>query len=135
MTEGFYFDTSIWIDFHEKRGGNGKLALKLILKIINNNLKIAYSDLHIREFKNLNYTLDEINSILSIIKPKNSKRVHIYREQIKEATKLNRQRKIPKKDALHAILSRDNDLQLISRDRHFERLKDITIVKKPEDFI
>ena len=135
MAEDFYFDTSIWIDFHEKRGENGELALKLILKIINDDLKIAYSDLHIKEFKYLGYTQDEVNSILKIVKPDNIKRVHIYREQKEEAKKLAMERNVPKNDALHAILARDNTLQLISRDKHFEKLEDITKTKLPEDFI
>ena len=44
MIGEFYYDTSIWIDFHEKRGRNGELALRLIIKIINEDLRIAYSD-------------------------------------------------------------------------------------------
>jgi len=69
MIGEFYYDTSIWIDFHEKRGRNGELALRLIIKIINEDLRIAYSDLNVKEFKNLGYTSDSINSILSILKP------------------------------------------------------------------
>ena len=91
--------------------------------------------MHIKEFKYLNYTQDEINSILRIIKPNNIKRIHIYKEQKEEAKKLAIQRDVPKKDALHAILARDNNLQLISRDHHFDRLKDIITIKLPEDFI
>lgn len=135
MAEEFYFDTSIWIDFHEKRGRNGELALKLLTKIIEDDLKIAYSDLNVKEFKIIGYTTDDINSILSIAKPNNIKHVHIYREQLEEAKKLARQRNVPKKDALHAILARDNNLQLIATDPHFEQLRDITTAKKPEDFI
>ena len=135
MTEEFYFDTSIWLDFHEKRGRNGELALKLLTKIIEDDLKIAYSDLNVKEFKNLGYTKDEINSILSIAKPNNIKHIHIYREQIEEAKKLAKQRDVPKKDVLHAILARDNRLQLIATDLHFEQLRNITTAKKPEDFI
>ncbi len=115
--------------------GMGSLALKLLTKIIEDNLKIAYSDLNVKEFKHLGYTKDEINSILSIAKPDNIKHVHIYREQIEEAKKLAIQRNVPKKDALHAILARDNNLQIIATNLHFERLKDITGAKKPEDFI
>jgi len=36
---------------------------------------------------------------------------------------------------LHEVLSRENDAQLISRDKDFQELKDITISKLPEDFI
>lgn len=135
MPSDFYFDTSIWIDLHEKRGNNGEHALNLIIKIINEDSNIAYSDLTIKEFKHLGYSQDEINEILSIAKPNNIKHIHIYREQIEEARNIARQRDVPNNDALHAILCRDNNLQLITRDSHFEKLKDITKAGKPEDFI
>ena len=135
MTEDFYFDTSIWLDFHEKRDENGKKAFDLLQKIIEDDSKIAYSDLNRKEFKKLGYSEDEINAILSIAKPNNIKHVHIYREQLEEARKVSRQRNVPRKDVLHAIIARDNDLQLIATDPHYEQLKDITKAKKPEDFI
>ena len=89
--------------------------------------------MHIKEFKYLSYTHNEIGTILKIVKPNNIKQVHIYRDQKEEAKKLAIQRNVPKKDALHAISARDNDLQLISRDKHFEKLKDITRAKLPKD--
>ena len=104
MIEDFYFDTSIWLDFYEKRGTNGELALKLIIKIINEDLKISYSDLNLKELKHLGYTNENISSIFGIAKPNNIKHIHIYREQTEEAKRLARQRNVPKKDALHAIL-------------------------------
>ena len=135
MNEDFYLDTSIWLDLYEKRGKNGEFALQLILKIIEEDLKIAYSDLNVKEFKNLGYSKNQTDEILHIAKPDNLKHIHIYSEQLEEARKLARQRAVPNKDALHAILARDNGLQLISRDYHFEKLKDITEAKLPEDFI
>ena len=135
MDKDLYLDTSIWLDIYEKRGNDGEHALNLIIKMINKDSKIAYSDLNIKEFKHLGYTQDEVNFILSIAKPNNIKHIHIYRWQIEEARKLARQRDIPNKDALHAILARDNNLQLITRDLHFEKLRDITKAGKPEDFI
>ena len=135
MEEEFYLDTSIWLDFYEKRGNNGESALKLILKIIDENLKLNYSDLHIKEFKKLSYAQSEINSIFSIAKPKNLKHIHIYREQKEDAKYVARKRNVPEGDVLHAILCRDNNLQLISRDTDFEKLKDISKASLPEDFI
>ena len=135
MVEEFYFDTSIWIDFYEKRERNGEYALEFIMKIITNSWRLAYSDLHIKEFKHLEYSNDEINDIFHIIKPNNIKHIHIYKEQIEEARNIARQRKLPHNDVLHALLCRDNNVQLISRDLHFEKLKDITKAGKPEDFI
>lgn len=135
MEKDFYYDTSVWLDLHEKRGKNGEFALKLILKIIEKDLKIAYSDLNIKEFKSLGYIKDNINSIMNIAKPENIKHIHINRNQIEEAIKLSRKRNVPKKDALHAVIARDNDLQLIATDPHFEKLKDISFAKRPEEFI
>ena len=130
--EGFYLDTSIWLDFYEKRGANGDEAMKLMTKIILGNYLLAYSDLHIKEFKNLGYSQYEILAILDTTKQSNLRHIHIHSEQLKEASSLARQRKIPKKDALHAVLCRDNNLQLIARDLHFEKLKDISLYKTPE---
>src|SRR3989338_582322 len=103
----YYLDTSVWLDVFEKRGKNGRYALKLITKIIKENLKIAYSDLNVKEFKNLSYGKDEVSSIFSLAKPNNITHIHIYRNQLEEARKLARQRNVPQKDALHAILCRD----------------------------
>ena len=36
---------------------------------------------------------------------------------------------------IHAILARDNESQLVSRDKDFDRLKDITRAKFPEDLL
>jgi|SRR3989344_5111947 len=135
MAEKYYLDTSIWLDIYEKRGYNGEVAKKLFKKIIEKDLIIVYSDLVITELKRLGYTQNEINVILAIAKPDNLKRVHIYKEQIDEARKLAKQRNVPQADALHAILCRDNDMQLISRDEDYEKLKHIAKAKLPEDFI
>lgn len=45
MADAFYFDTSIWLDFYEKRGKNGEAAIKLINKIIKEKDIILYSQL------------------------------------------------------------------------------------------
>ena len=89
----------------------------------------------IKELKHLDYIPDEIDKILSLAKPGNKNHIHIYREQVEEGRRLARQRKIPNKDALHAILCRDNRLQLIARDLHFEKIKDKANAKKPEELI
>ncbi|MBI2142910.1 hypothetical protein HYU20_01030 [Candidatus Woesearchaeota archaeon] len=92
-------------------------------------------DLTLKELKNLGYSKSEISEILSLATPKNSRRIHINVRQIQEAVRISNVRKVPRKDALHAILCRDNDFILIARDRHFELLKEITEAKKPEEVI
>ena len=135
MTKSYYLDTSIWLDHYEKGGKNGQLAFKLIKKIVEEDSIIFYSDLHIKELKNLGYSIDQINNIFSIAKPIKLKKIHIFREEREEAKNISKQRNIPEGDILHTILCRNNYLQLISRDPHFEKLKFINITKKPEEFI
>lgn len=133
--EKFYLDTSIWLDFYEKRGKNGEKALKLIEKLVKENKIILYSNLIIKELKNLGYFDSEINDIFKLVKSSKLKMIHVDIEQIKEMRKILLQRDIPKKDILHAILARDNEAILITRNWHFQRLRDIVIAKLPEDFI
>src|SRR3989344_740230 len=133
MIKKFYFDTSIWIDIYFKRGKNGEKAYELLFKIIKKNYIVVYSDNIIIEFKKLNLSDFEINEILNVLKPNNLKRVHITKEQILEMNRISKQRNLPKKDVLHAIIARDHDAQLVTRDNHFQKLKDIIKSKIPED--
>jgi predicted nucleic acid-binding protein len=135
MAEKYYFDTSIWLDIHEKRGYNGEVAKKLMEKIINKDFITVYSDFVVRELKQLGYSEHEINTILSIAKPDHIKRVHLTKEQVIEAKKLFKKRDAPLGDIFHTILARDHEAQLVSRDRDFEKLKDIAEAKLPEDLI
>lgn len=128
----YLLDTSIWLDYYEKRGRNGKIAEKLIRKIIEKDF-LCFSDLHIKELKHLGYSIEKIASIFRIAKPDHSLRVYVNKEQIAEMRKLSEQRNVPKGDALHAILARDNDAILIATDKHFDRLRDISDAKAPEE--
>ncbi|MAG02039.1 hypothetical protein CMI42_01770 [Candidatus Pacearchaeota archaeon] len=134
MVGQFYFDTSIWLDFYEKRGSNGEVALRLIENIILGNKIILYSDIVVRELRKLGYSQDEIYAIFRVAKPKNIRKVHVFKEQIDEAEKIAYQKNIPKGDALHAIFARDNNAQLISRDTDFDEIRNIAIAKLPEEF-
>ena len=62
-------------------------------------------------------------------------RVDVSDEQRDEAKKIAEKRRLPKGDVIHAILARDNKAVLVSRDKHFQLLKDICEVVKPEDII
>ncbi len=136
MAENYYLDANIWLDIYEKRGVRGEMSKKLFEKIILNDDIIYFSDLIIEELKKTGYSQYEINQIFSIAKPNNLKRVHIRKEQINEARKAATKQKVPKADALHAILARDNQFTLISRDKQdFPKLQHIWPARLPEEFI
>ena len=135
MAEEFYLDTSIWLDYYEERGKNGKMALKLIQKLVNENKIILYSDVVVRELKKLGYSHEEVYEMFRIAKPSNIRKVHLYKEYVNEANRIASDKDVPLADVLHAILSRENNAHLISRDYDFDKLRNIAIAKLPEDFI
>ena len=135
IVEQFYLDTSIWLDYYEKRGENGKVALKLINKIVADDKVILYSDIVIRELRRLGYSQDEIYEMFRVAKPDKIRKVHVFKEFVSDADKISSEKNIPLADILHAILTRENNAQLISRDKDFDKIRNIAIVKLPEEFI
>lgn len=136
--EKYYIDSSIWIDFYEDRKGFqneplGDYAWELFSLIKANKRKIVISDLLMLEL-NTYYSDEEINGMMKLFAGLIEK-IMIKEEQSIEAIELALKRKLPKSDVLHAILSRDNKLILITRDKHFNSLSDISKHYKPEELI
>jgi len=133
----YYFDTSIWFDYFENRNDRfrplGEWAFALLAQIRERKDILLISDVVLQEFA-VKFTELQIKDLL---KPFVSMLVEIAAtdEQNREAGIIARIRKLPRADALHAVLARDNDAILVSRDNHFGILCDITQVRKPEDLI
>lgn len=138
MVEKYYVDTSIWIDLLEDRKGYndeplGSYALKLFALIKAKNHKMIVSDILIRELES-NYSVEQINGMVLPFR-KVMEKVFVTREQRDEAKKIAEERNLPPGDVLHAIVARDNNLIVITRDKHFKELEDITKHYKPEEII
>jgi len=138
MTNKYYLDTSIWIDIYEDRKGYdkeplGDFAWKLISFIKTNKNKLIITDLLIRELE-INYSLEEINGIMKPFEDILEK-IIVVKQQRDEAKKIAEERNVPSGDALHAIIARDCNLILVTRDNHFKKLQDICKSYKPEDII
>ena len=125
MTENpYYWDANVWLDIYEKRGYANEVATKLLRNIIIEDGIIFYSDLVIDELKKVGYSQYEILQIFSIAKPDHLKKVHIYKKQIDEARRVAKKHDVPEADALHAILARDNQFTLVSRNqKDFPKLR------------
>jgi predicted nucleic acid-binding protein len=117
----YYIDTCVWIDFVEDES----YAVNVFLKIITDEDIVLMSRIIAKEF----FRYKKYENIASLVKILDSKNlienVSIYSVQENEATILSKDRDIPEPDALHAILARDNDAVLVTRDKHFLKLKDI----------
>lgn len=134
----YLIDTSIWIDLFENRKGFrneqlGDYALRLFSKILKEGSKIIKTELLIHELRS-KYSIQQINGMLAPFE-KITEFIPITSKQDSESEKLIRDRIIPKGDALYAILARDHNLILVTRDKHFRLLKDISEHHKPEELI
>lgn len=126
------------MDLYEGRKGYnneplGDFALKLFSLIKAKNNKLIITDLLIKELE-MNYSLAEINGMIRPFE-KIIEKIITNKKQREEAKKIAQERKIPPGDVLHAVIARDNNLILITRDKHFRQLKDISLHHKPEDLI
>lgn len=137
MKNKYYLDSCIWRDYLEDRQDKfrplGEWAFRIIQKIIKDEDVIVISDAVFEELKSFN---QNINIEISKSVPE----LCLYyiessREQIIEAKNIAKTLKMPVNDALHAILARDNQAILITRDKHFLDLLNIVDIKKPEDLI
>jgi len=138
MTDKYYIDASIWIDLYEDRKGYnneplGDFAWKLFASIKASKGNIIISDFLLRELE-ANYSTEEINGMMrhfeDIIE-----RVFLSKNQKDEAKIIALKRNLPPGDVIHAIIARDNKFILITRDKHFKELADISRSYKPEEII
>ncbi len=134
----FYFDTSIWLDLLENRNEpnmpKGDWARHLLNKITKENDIIVYSDLILLELNSAGYSIFELEEIFRKLKDI-TYFVESTEKQVRRAKDFAAKRNIPKKDALHALIARDSRAILITLDKHFRKLTDIAIVKRPQDII
>ncbi len=136
MERRYYFDTNIWIDLYENRGKATKLAKSLFKKVINSGSTIFYSKKITHELKKLNYSQYEINLMLSLAKPDNLRKIHIFQHYFDEARKISRIQRVPEADAFHAIVCRNNNLILVSRDqKDFIKLSHICKSEHPKNLL
>lgn len=136
MVKKYYLDTSIWVDLvEERRGFMGESlsapAFKLLINIKIKKQNIILSNQVLKELKG-KYSDDQIKSIFlpfsGIIQ-----KIKTSKSQESEARSISSVRNVPFGDVLHAIIARDNDLVLITRDKHFKLLLDIVDFYKPEE--
>lgn len=138
MTEKFYLDTAIWRDYFEDRKDNlkplGEFAFNFLRQCKERKIMIIVSDAVVFELRKY-FSQERINEIFSYFK---DIIVNVYAtpEQVFEANKewLERKKKLPFDDVLHAVIAKHHAAILVARDNHFfEFLCSIIEVAKPED--
>lgn len=133
----YYVDTCIWRDYLESREDRlrplGEFAYQFIKRSIDRHDTILYSWVIMEELS-LKYPRKEIDICVAPIRDaKLLEEVEISGQNLAESKKLSIQRNVPRGDALHALAARENNAVIITRDRHFELLRDIAASSTPEE--
>jgi predicted nucleic acid-binding protein len=134
----YYIDTCIWIDFVENRKGYfgenlaryaeelfNKIILQKDIIIISNIVKIELRS-KMDKLKGIIFLLDSVKVI---------EKIFATSEDAIEAKTLLEKFNIPFPDALHFVLAKKHGAVLVTRDKHFNSLKKISSIKKPEELI
>jgi len=132
----FYVDTSIWRDYFEDRRDSirplGEFAFQFLNGCKKLGAKLLYSEAVIVELQG--FSKKWVNEMflqfrdLLVEAP-------VLKKQTDEAKTITKQRGLPYNDALHAIIARDNKAIIVTRDKHFEELRDIVEAKTPEELL
>ncbi len=139
MIPKYYVDTCIWRDFGEQRKDKfrplGEWAFEFFKKVKESKEIRLYSDLVVRELS-LAYSESKIQELFSfILEDQALVKIEIKESQFQEAIRIKKEKQFPYSDLLHAILARDSQAILITRDKHFLELLDLVMIKKPEDLL
>ncbi len=132
----FYLDTSIWRDYFEDRSDGlkplGEFAFQFLKNCEKYGYRVLYSDLVVQELRS-DYSKEKLAAVFFPFKHF-LEEVQISSEQVSEARRISSTVEgTHVKDVLHAILARDNEAVMITRDKHFDVLVQIVEVEKPED--
>jgi predicted nucleic acid-binding protein len=136
VLQKFYLDTAIWRDYFEDRKDGirplGEFAFQFLKNCDKKGCKVLYSGTVVHELKR-DYSDEKIKQVFSSFEHF-LEIVPISNEQYLEAKKLAKVKiESHESDILHSILARDNKAVLITRDFHFETLRDIVEIKAPEE--
>jgi len=139
MGDKIYVDTNIFLDWWLDRADNlrpiGEFAFRLFKQAVSCRFDVLVSDYTVSELMNVLCFSESrvLGDVLVLLKEADKLFiVSASPAQKEEAEKFAGLHGLPRTDVLHAILARDNDAVLVTRDRHFEEIG-ICRTAKPEN--
>ena len=134
-------DTHIFVDYYLNRSGGvvplGEFAFQFFKSAVECKFFVIICQPVIDEICDAISKTEQVVWEMVLCNLRDAKKIELVefsKEQVKEARILSKERDVPLYDALFAIVARDNDAVLVSRDAHHsERLSDLVNVFKPEE--
>lgn len=131
----YYLDTCILFDIAEDSRSSSALALAAVERLLRDGHAIVISDYHAIEWKHLGHSLSLLRTTEDTLGASGCIHVHLDKHQAMRARTLARSRSIPYGDAVHAILARDCDATIVTRDAHFRQILDVVLSVSPNDLL
>lgn len=134
----YYLDTCIWIDYFENRSDRfrplGEWALATINLIIRSNAIIIFTNIVERELLKY-YSPREMSQILSILPPQKLVIIRATSIHFKKARCISKEFGLPITDCIHIAMAESNNAIFVTRDKHFDILRNMFSILKPEELI
>lgn len=131
----FYLDTCIWRDLLENRQSGfaplGEFAFQFLTNCRKYKCLVFCSEFVLKELEN-DFSKGEVDDLLA---PFLDLLVFVdfIKKQLEESFSIKTN--AHQSDVLHAIIARDNECVLITRDKHFDFLENLVKVLSPEEFV
>ncbi|MCD6414603.1 MAG: type II toxin-antitoxin system VapC family toxin [Candidatus Diapherotrites archaeon] len=125
-----YLDTNVYLDYFLDREDKlvpwNEFAFSLLRKTRECEFTILVSDVVIRELAKVMAMSDgKVEMELSEVLGCKMVKVSSSRKQREEAAVISAKYKIPAADVLHSLIALEHGVAIVTRDKHFERLRGI----------
>ncbi len=140
MARRVLVDSNIFLDYYLDRRDNvlplGEFAFQFVQRALKCEFFVLVCDLALREIEKIAGISQEHiwGVILSELKKKQKVLVVWGNAELAiKAAKISAERNLPLNDCVFALIAKENNAIVVSRDKHFQYLHDIVETKKPEE--
>ena len=143
MGQKLYLDTNVYLDYFLDRKDNlrplGLYASRLYNEAVSCKFQVLISEAVIEEICDvLKFKPRQVWEVMlkPLVEKEKIERVEFSEEEARRLTwQFSRECSLPEMDALHLGISVKTDSILVTRDSHFEKLKERFNIKKPEELL
>ena len=137
-----YLDTNILLDYYLDRKDGirplGEFAFRLLKESVGCRYSVLISDLTTEELRSaLKISEKDVwrEVLFSLKYARKIRLVQSSDKQYDEARRLSKEIGIHQKDMLHTIIARDNHASIVTRDKHFDIVRNLVNVYLPEELV
>lgn len=138
MGTRIYIDTNVFLDYFHGRSDNIRplsyFAYNVFRRALDCEFYIVISDFSLKEFRNTGLKDTDVDSLLEPFFSSGKMSVVGCTKEDKDiAYRISKERGLPLGDCLHSVIALRQKCLVVTRDKHFDNLRDYVVVKLPEN--